>query len=214
MMSMADHVAALLSLARSPNVEDALGPWLGMTPSEADAYAGDPSTQDGLDPSRLHGLLLILATRLPDPRHAALIAALTHRCAPAAPDVEALREAMHLLSIWRARMDDAAITRIVTAKRAYEDTWTALRAAGMEPDQEECLRLVAAMDDVRDLDHAVVALGDCDLVVEMTSDRWIVGLLHEGSLRVMDTIPYGGRDDRDRDGDPAPGPAPRQLIDA
>lgn len=214
MMPMIDKVAAMLNLGRSPNVEEALGPWLGMTPSEADAYAGDPATQDGLDPERLHGLLLLMATRLPDPRHAALIAALVHHAAPAAPDADTIRRAMHLLSVWRRDMDDGTFARIRAAKAAYEDTWNALRMAGMEPDQEECLRLVAAMDDVNEIDHAVVDFGDADLVVEMTSDQWIVGLLLEGSLLIVDVVPYGGRGGGGREDEPAPDPAPRLLQDA
>jgi len=214
-MAMVDRIAELLKLARSPNVEDALGPWLGMTPIEADAYAGDPGTQDGLDPERLHGLLLIMAARQPDPRHATLVATLMHRAAPAAPDTETIRRAMHVLSIWRDRLDDETFERIRRAKAAYEDTWNALRMAGMEPDQAECLKLIAAMDDVNDIDHAVVDFGDADLVIEMASDRWIVGLLHEGMLLVMDTIPYEGRGGRRDDGDdPTPDPRPRLLQDA
>lgn len=213
-MPMIDKVAALLDLGRSPDVEDALGPWLGMTPLEADAYAGDPATQDGLDPIRLHGLLLIMATRLPDPRHATLIATLVHRAAPTAADPETIRRAMHVLSVWCAGMDEATFQRIRAAKAAFEDTWHALSMAGMEPDHDECRRLVSAMGDIGEIDHAVVDFGDADLVIEMASDQWIVGLLLEGSMLILDTIPYGGRGGGGGDGKPSPDPAPRLLQDA
>jgi hypothetical protein len=215
MMPMADPLAALRSLAVRPAVDEALGPWLGWTTDEADRYAGDVGTQDGLDPDRLRGLLLLMATNLPDPSHAPLIAALTHRAAPAADGAAELRAAMSLIASWLSSMGPDGFVRIVAAHADYEATYAALRMAGIDVTDDEAERLVACMGDVREIDHCVVSLGSCDMVVEIASDRWIVGLLEAGRLLVVDTIPYGnGPDDGGREDEPAPDPSPRVLQDA
>lgn len=215
MMPMADPLAALRSLAARPAVDEALGPWLGWTADEADRYAGDPATQDGLDPDRLRGLLLLMAANLPDPRHAPLIAALTHRTAPAADGALELRSAMSLIAFWLSSMGTDGFVRIVSAHADYEATYAALRMAGIDVTDDEAARLVASLGDVREIDHCVVSLGRCDMVVEITSDRWIVGLLEAGRLLVVDTIPYGGGSgDGGREDEPAPDPTPRVLQDA
>lgn len=214
-MSMADPLAALRSLAVRPAVDEALGPWLGWTADEADRYAGDPATQDGLDPARLRGLLTLMAANLPDPRHARLVAALMHRAAPAADGALELRAAMSLVALWLSAMTPDEFVRIVAAHADYEATYAALRMSGLDVTDDEAARLVACMGDVREIDHCVVSLGRCDMVVEITSDRWIVGLLEADRLLVVDTIPYGrGPGDDGREDEPAPGPTPRVLQDA
>ena len=215
MMDMDIRLAGLLSLADAPSVDIALGPWLGMTVEEADRYAADPSTQDGLDRERLQGLLTILSLGLPDPRHALLASTLMRTCAPTASDVSGIMEAMRIICAWRSGIDDATMTRIIAAKRAYENTWAALTMAGMSPGPEESLSLLSSMDDVPGIDHAVVPLGGHDVIVEMTSESWIVGILKDGRLHVMDVIAYGGGGGPDDDDDgPTPDPTPRLLIDA
>jgi hypothetical protein len=215
MKDMDIRLAGLLSLADAPSVDVALGPWLGMTVEEADRYAADSSTQDGLDRERLQGLLTILSLGLPDPKYALLASTLMRTCAPTASDVYGILEAMRIICAWRSGIDDATMTRIIAAKRAYEDTWAALAMAGMNPGPEESLSLLASMDDVPEIDHAVVPLGGHDVIVEMTSESWIVGILKDGRLHVMDVIAYGGGGGPDDDDDgPTPDPTPRLLIDA
>lgn len=216
-MRMADTLAAFRSmLARLVDIDEALTPYLGESPRQADAHADERITDEGLLTDRLKGLVTILALREAPPRLAMLAAALLWRSAPVATSVDELREAIVRICLWRSGMTDDDLARIADAHRTHMLRLADImartgRAEGPMVDElARRLEIEAAGDSV------VAELGSSLLIIQMTADDLFVGLEDEdGDVIVIDRVPFdrGGRRDDGRDEAPH-GPRPPVLQTA